>query len=459
MVELSIRVDGTLKSRVIATYVGMALYTLFAILSSFAGSSVAYDQGQSTLKGIGIDSRRRRMATFNRRLSSRVDRMFDSPTAPTVPKISFLATQALAWIGAAITLGGVASMQSYCFSNPQYFSETRLPWYTYLSTSENDFKCSSAFAEKWWAWALSVVTLLFLALAWQNTSLAKFKAATWALLISSATFNFTWINNLIDWSHDTQGTFHDRVVVTIAGFIIYDIGALLSLFTGSVYLYRSYSTGQTSKIVRDGASSSTTSTTAAAGKAKTVFIVLQVFAWISQIICLVGLAWCQSYLDAPSPPTDGTMPILSTFKGFNSKMYTAFSSNLRFAWTVWALQLVVIISMVAFWNTRALRKYKSAVWLLMISVATLNMTVCSHFFRQMEVYNDSYKTRVRVTFAGYCLWDFFMYLAMFAGSAHAWEQRQTSEKTGDEEENKKVTTTAAIVEAETCLVTETVSSY
>jgi hypothetical protein len=370
------------------------------------------------------------MATLSRGLSSRVDKMFDSSV--TIAKISFLTTQALAWIGAVITLGGVASMQSYFSANPEYFVETRLPWYSYPSTTENDFRCSSAFADKWWAWVFSVVSLLFLALSWQKHSLAKFKAATWALLISSATFNFTWINNLIDWSLDTEGTFHVRVVATIAGFIIYDIGVLLSLFTGSVYVYKSYSAGQTSKIVRNGAVDVTT-TVAAATKAKNVFKVLQIFAWFDQLICLAGLALCQSYINSSSPTAEiaaGTIPIPS--------------SSLRFSWFIWALQLVVIISMVAVWDTDSLHKYKSAVWLLMITAATLNMTVCSHFFRQMEFYQDSYKTRISVAFAGYALWDFFMYLEMFAGSAHAWEQRQAS----DTDWNNKNDMVAPVVDAQ-----------
>jgi hypothetical protein len=49
-----------------------------------------------------------------------------------------------------------------------------------------------------------------------------------------------------------------------------------------------------------------------------------------------------------------------------------------------------------------------------------------------------------VAFAGYALWDFFMYLAMFAGSAHAWEQRQAS----DTDWNNKNDMVAPVVDAE-----------
>jgi hypothetical protein len=64
-------------------------------------------------------------------------------------------------------------MQSYCDGNADYFAAVRLPWVTYPADGRLD--CAVFIADKWWAWALQLVTLSLLALGWYKSLLAPFK--------------------------------------------------------------------------------------------------------------------------------------------------------------------------------------------------------------------------------------------------------------------------------------------
>lgn len=415
MVGLASTVDDSspVQAQAIAISVGMALFCFFAFIAIFSGSAFSYEKRQSLLQGVGIDSRRR-SATLLRSVSNRVNTYFNSKEWS---KQSFIASKVLAWIGIVIGLGGLAGMQSYCFSNPAYFSTQILPWVTYPFTNTSQpeqfqlsFNCSSLFADKWWAWALSFAAQSLMALVWHYDEFAKYKAAVWALLICSATFNFTWVNNLLDWIADTDGTFKMQAQVTAAGFIIYNIAVFLILFTGSAYIHSSFTE-------KSGSAASSRKNTTVARRVsfhRNAFLGLQFGAWISQVVTLVGLILYQS--NYTKGGTYNIAPIPST--------------RLRFHWFIWALQLVVLslLTLTLSMNVQFLRQYKSAVWLATVVAATLNMTVCSHLYRQFHLLEDSLQTDVYIQFAGFVTWDFFTYLAMFAGSAYAWESRYSSTK-------------------------------
>jgi hypothetical protein len=419
MVGLASTVDDSspVKAQATAISFGMALFCLFAFIAIFSGTGFSYQKRQSPLQGVGIDSRRRSV-TLLRSVSNRVNYYFNSIKWS---KRSFIASKVLAWIGVVIVLGGLAAMQSYCFSNPAYFSSRILPWVTYPFTNTSQLEqfqlslnCSTVFADKWWAWALSLAAQSLMALVWHFDQFAKYKAAVWALLISSATFNFTWVNNLLDWIADTDGTFKMQAQVTAAGFIIYNIAVFLILFAGSAYIHSSFTEKSGSAV--------SSRKDMAAGRVsvhRNAFLGLQFGAWIAQVIILVGLALYQSNYSEGG--TYATAPIPST--------------RLRFHWFIWALQLVVLslLTLTLSLNVQFLRQYKSAVWLVTVVAATLNMTVCSHLYRQFHLFEGSLQTYVYIQFAGFVSWDFFTYLAMFAGSAYAWESRHFSTKAVPEE--------------------------
>ena len=157
--------QGEVRSRAVAAYVGMALFCFFSFLLMFVGSAAAYATNARGLGGMGPESRVRRFFTSMRTPAKGTD--------TRLVQRGFLWSQALAWAGCAVTLGGLAAMQSYCDGNADYFAAVRLPWVTYPADGRLD--CAVFIADKWWAWALQLLTLSLLALGWYRSWLAPFK--------------------------------------------------------------------------------------------------------------------------------------------------------------------------------------------------------------------------------------------------------------------------------------------
>jgi hypothetical protein len=333
----------------------------------------------------------------------------------------------VAWIGIVISLGGIADLQSECYVsevNTWEYGASRQsitigqgilgPEYKYNpAIGRPKVKCSTVMSNFWWAWALSVVTLILLALSWKMVGvMAKYKAATFAMIICSSMYVVNVIAqcHYIVYSPSPIGNgMKTAAIVSYAGLVILDIGLLLTILTGSAYAYVSSNAGITSMIQgRKGPKALVT--------AKQRFLALQAIAWCAQIIGLVGLALATAYFQYIFPTLE-----------YNGAEYIhkLFVDD-RFNWYVWALQLVTLVLMAVTWNTGYLREYKAAVWLVAITAITLNMQTCTSLTYSLRTVDGFLLGSARAMLAGFIIWDTVMFLALFAGSAHSWELRNAT---------------------------------
>jgi hypothetical protein len=427
---IALQVDGTLKARTTTVYVGFALTSFFYYLMMFVGSAKAYSQDRGFMGGAGAESKIRRLTTLYRTMSKAYEKT-------DVASKLFVATQALSWIGIVISLGGIADLQSECYVSEankwEYGTSRRAitigeggkfgPDYKIdPSIGRPTVKCSTVMSNFWWVWALSVVTLVLVALSWKAAGLlSKYKAATFAMIITSSMYAVNVIaqcHYIVNSPSAIGDGMRTAAKVAYAGLIILDIGLLLTILTGSAYAYASSNTGITSMIQGRGGESSNKTTFKIS--AKQVFLVLQGIAWCAQIIGLVGLSLTTSYYSYIYP----------TLQYNGSEYIHKLFVNDRFNWYVWALQLVTLLLLAVTWNAGHLREYKAAVWLVAITAITLNMQTCTSLTYSLRTVDGFLLGSARTMLAGFVIWDTVMFLALFAGSAHAWDLRHGSGSDG-----------------------------
>lgn len=417
ILDVSLQVAGPLEARTTAVYVGFALASFFYYLMMFVGSAKAYSQDRGFMGGAGAESKIRRLTTLQRALSNAYQKT-------DVASKLFVVTQILAWIGVVISLGGIAALQSECYESEintwEYGSSRRA-----ITIGEGTFgpeykgdpalgrpkvKCSTVMSNFWWAWALSVTTLVLVGLSWKTAGwLAKFKAATFAMIICSSMYAVNVISQchyiVNSPSPITQGM-RTAATVAYAGVVILVVGLLLTILTGSAYAYASSNAGNTSMIKGRGQKPSKIS-------AKHVFLALQGIAWCAQIVSLVGLALSTAYFTYIFPTLE--------YNG-SEYIHKVFIEG-RFNWYVWALQFVTLASLAVTWNAGHLREYNGAVWMVAVTAITLNMQTCTSLTYSLRTVDGFLLGAARAMIAGFIIWDTVMFLALFAGSAHAWNLR------------------------------------
>jgi hypothetical protein len=341
-----------------AAAAGLALLVAFSFVVIGAGSVLAHGQRRATLGGGRPESKLWRAATFApRTLGRAATGLFRNRERA---RAAAAATLALAAAGWAIALGGVAAIQATCARDPGAMRAFRLAYYPYPGAGDSTIDCARAFAELWWAWTLSTASLAIAAGVAATRQMARFRAASFALLTSSATYNFIFIAALLNWVHDTTGDFQAASRAALAGFIIFDIGALALLFAGAAHVNAAQRAGLDSVRVRDA---DAVGATRRAHGARAAFAALQVVAWAAQIAALVALALVQSKLNAgdAAPPT------------------IAFYA--RFDWFIWVAGLAALALVADAWRAERLARLKDAAWLLLVYAANLSMLVCARTYK------------------------------------------------------------------------------
>jgi hypothetical protein len=357
----------------IAAYVGTALAIFFSFLMIITGSVMEDRKNTSTLRRLGA-------------IFSSVD----------LAKKVFFGCMAVALIGWALTLAGVASVQAYCSLQPADMASYQLPLVYYPKGSDY-MNCATVFAGQWWAWTLMTVTLAAICLLFKLQQLGRFKAATWALLISSITFNFYWIDVIISWILETDGTLKSRIQLWSAGYLIYQIAGFGLLFAGSAYTYGVANSGQ-QNVPRMKPYEAL---------ATRIYIVLQALSVIALIIALIGMALYQ--------------------EAMSRRIESQYVFSLRFTWTAWAISFVanVFLAVVWFSESKKVKRLKPAVYLVFMFAAVTSMTINSFLFAALQDYEGETLARAKLSLAGFVTWDAIAYLMMFVGSVATWEQKDS----------------------------------
>jgi hypothetical protein len=331
--------------------------------------------------------------------SGKIANAVTSPfTSIEMAKKAFAGCMALAWVGWVLTLSGVASVQAYCTVQPEDMALYRLPLVYYPNGSAY-MNCATVFSGQWWAWALMTATLVTICVLVKYQELSRFKAATWALLISSITFNFYWIDVVIAWDLETSGTLCSRIQLLSAGYIIYEIAGFGLLFAGSAYLYATSALGQ--QTARRGKSYE--------DLANRIFSILQVLSILALIIALVGTALYQNAM--------------------MGRVESQFVFSLRFTWTAWAMSFAanVFLAIVLYSKIPNVKRLKTACFLFFMFATVTAMTINSFLFAAQEDYAGNTLKYVRLSLAGFVTWCAISYLLIFAGSAAAWETKLTDD--------------------------------
>jgi hypothetical protein len=166
-----------------AAAAGLALLVAGSFGVVGAGSALAHGARRAALGGVGAESKLWRAATLApRALGRATSELFRSRERARAAAAASLALAAAGW---AVALGGVAAVQAACTRDPAAMRAFRLFSYPYVSAGDNTIDCARAFAELWWAWALATATLAAAAGAAAARQMARFRAAGFALLISS----------------------------------------------------------------------------------------------------------------------------------------------------------------------------------------------------------------------------------------------------------------------------------
>ena len=382
-------------------YIGLALSMMFSFLMIIFGSIMEHSQGHAGLGGLDGETQTRAgvLAPFKRTISNATKALF---TSVDLSRKAFFACMALAFIGWVLTLAGLASLQSYCSNQPEEMAKYKLSL-VYYPIGGKYMDCSSVFSGQWWAWTLMTVTLLAVCLLVKYDKLGKFKAATWALIISSVTFNIFWIDIILEWIVETDGTLLSRIQTLCAGYMIFDIAGFGLLFTGSAYIYANSSIGQQS--MRREKSDAALMTK--------IFNVLQVLSVAALILTLVGVALYQ----------DAMM----------GKVESQYVFSLRFTWFTWAISFVANVSLAIVWysSNPKIKSLTSVVWLLFMYATVISMVINSYFYAALDDYKGSTLTRAKVALAGFVIWDAIAYLIIFAGCAAAWEMNHADDDATD----------------------------
>jgi hypothetical protein len=397
-----------------AAFAGFALCIAFSWGVIGAGSALAHGQRRAALGGVAPESKLWRVATLAPRALGRATTgLFRNRERA---RAAAAATLALAAAGWAVALGGVTALQAACSRDPGAMSNFSLAFYPYMSADDNTIDCGRAFAELWWAWALMTATLAVAAGVAAAHQMARFRAAGFALLISSATYNFVSVSALLNWSLDTTGAVQAAASAAFAGFVVFDIGALGLVFAGAAYSYAAQRAGLDS--VRIRAADEGAAVRRAAGAARAAFSALMAVACAALFAALVALALIQSSLNAGAvSPT------------------VAFYS--RIDWYIWAASLAALALAAGVRRVARLARFKGAAWLLLVYAANLSMLVCARTYKILPRLGGDLRGRVIAQLVAFCVWDACAYLLLFVGSAVAWEARgAAAEARGGEGEDE-----------------------
>jgi hypothetical protein len=381
-----------------AAYVGIALAMLFSYLMIISGSIMEIDQPGSLPGGPAGDTPTAAggVAALMSKISSAAGSLF---TSVDLAKKAFFGCAALAFIGWALTLAGVASVQAYCSLQPEDMAKYELPLVYYLDGSAY-MNCATIFSGNWWAWSLMTVTLLVIFVLVKTEELGRFKSAAWILLISSVTLNMYWIDVIIAWVLETDGTLRSRMQLWSAGYMIYEIAGYGLLFTGSAYIYATSSIGQ-NKNTRFGKSSEALATR--------LFVLLQALSVVALIIALVGMALYQHAM--------------------LNRVESQFVFSLRFTWTIWALSFVANVFLAVVWysENEKVKRLKTAMWLVFISAAVSSMTINSFLYAALQDYTGDTLKWVKLNLAASVTWVAVTYLLIFVGEVATWERRHAAD--------------------------------
>jgi hypothetical protein len=413
---LSMALSSAAPAAAAAAAAGLALLVAFSFGVIGAGSALAHSQRRAALGGVGPESKLwRRAVTFSlRALGRAATGLFRAPGRARAAAAALLALAAAGW---AVALGGVVALQATCSRDPAAMRAFRLAYYPYPSATDNAIDCGRAFAELWWAWALMTATLAVAAGVAAARQMARFRAAGFALLVSCATYNFIFIAALLSWSLDTAGAFQAAARAALAGFIVFDVGALALLFAGAAHIYCEQRAGLDSVRVRDG-DAATGGAARRVRAARAAFAALQAAACAALVAALAALALIHASLDAgAASPT------------------VAFYA--RMDWYIWAASLAALALAAGVRRVARLARFKGAAWLLLVYAANLSMLVCARTYKILPRLGGDLRGRVIAQLVAFCVWDACAYLLLFVGSAVAWEARgAAAEARGGEGEDE-----------------------
>lgn len=394
--------NGMLHARLVTAFVGFVVFDLFAFLAMFAGSAYAWQSGVSGMGGLGVDSMvrrgpsevpRRGASALARRLSTRASRV---ATSVPLARSAFVAAQAGAWAGFFVTLGGLGALQAACggmtvADDPRY------------SPQGGSITCSRYLWFEWLEVSLALVTLLLLAASLRVAVIAPYKSAIFAVLMTAVTLpQILSIDALLNVSQaTTKPLIHSRSATAFAGFVIFCTFGYLSMFAAAAYANAWHLAGHSSMARAQGKGGPGRS------RARLAFGVLLLLAWAGWAICLGGLAATQAWVN--------------TNPGLTSRILNPL---LRFRWWGVALQFVCLASLCATWALPAARRFKAAVWLTLVSSVTINFYFAFLLVNLWNFTQGELSTRLKVSFSGFYVYNTFALLALFAGSAYAWELRR-----------------------------------
>jgi hypothetical protein len=102
-----------------------------------------------------------------------------------------------------------------------------------VTTTSGGFDCGRYFRYDWFLFALQVVFLLIVALAWIRGTIRRYQAALWALGAVVTAWHMYRLDFIVQMDHWTEGALHTNGMITAAGLILCCLGNFLMFFAGA----------------------------------------------------------------------------------------------------------------------------------------------------------------------------------------------------------------------------------